>query len=143
VVERLSHWQAALNMARTHPWLGVGMGNYEYAYPAHRLLNWQEPLGHAHNFYLNVLAEGGLVGLIGYGKVWLLTVILTWRAARHPDTSARLIVVGLLGSWTYLSVHSLFDNLYVNNVFLHIGVMLGIASVLYDDARRYAVLRFT
>lgn len=141
VVERLSHWQAALSMARSHPWLGVGLGNYEYAYPAYRLINWPEPLGHAHNYYLNVLAEGGLVGLIGYGKVWLLTIVLTWRALHHPDTAARLIVAGLLGSWAYLLVHSLFDNLYVNNVFLHLGVMLGIASLLYDDARRCTTLR--
>lgn len=142
VVERLSHWQAALSMARSHPWLGVGLGNYEYAYPTYRLINWPEPLGHAHNYYLNVLAEGGLIGLIGYGKVWLLTVMLTWRALRHPDTAARLTVAGLLGSWSYLLVHSLFDNLYVNNVFLHLGVMLGIASLLYDDARRCTTLRF-
>lgn len=141
VVERLSHWQAALNMARSHPWLGVGMGGYERAYPAYRLINWREPLGHAHNYYLNMLAEGGIVGLIGYSKLWLLIVILTWRAARHPDAPTRLIAVGLLGSWTYLLVHSLFDNLYVNNLFLHIGVMLGIASILYDDARRYVTLR--
>ncbi len=141
VVERLSHWQAALNIARSHPWLGVGMGNYEYAYPAYRLINWHEPLGHAHNYYLNMLAEGGIVGLIGYSKLWLLIVVLTWRAARHPDAPTRLIAVGLLGSWTYLLVHSLFDNLYVNNLFLHIGVMLGIASILYDDARHYVTLR--
>jgi O-antigen ligase len=141
VVERLSHWQAALNMARAHPWLGVGMGNYEYAYPTYRLINWPEPLGHAHNYYLNMLAEGGLIGLIGYGKAWLLIVFLTWRAARHPDIPTRLIAVGLLGSWTYLLVHSIFDNLYVNNLFLHIGIMLGIAAVLYDDAQRYVTLR--
>ncbi len=142
VVERLSHWQAALNMARSHPWFGVGLGNYEYAYASYRLINWPEPLGHAHNYYLNVLAEGGLIGLIGYGKVWLLIVVLTWRALRHPDTATRLVVAGLLGSWIYLLVHSLFDNLYVNNVFLYLGVMLGIASLLYDDAKRCITLRF-
>ncbi|PJF40274.1 MAG: hypothetical protein CUN55_12935, partial [Phototrophicales bacterium] len=32
VLERLAHWQAALNMATNKPWLGVGIGNYEVAY---------------------------------------------------------------------------------------------------------------
>lgn len=141
VVERLSHWQAALNMARANPWLGVGFGNYEVVYPAYRLLNWHEPLGHAHNFYLNILAETGIIGLLGYGKAWVFIMWLNWRTRQHPNMLARLIAVGLLGTWTYLSVHSMFDNLYVNNLFLHIGLMLGILAVLYNQASYYYQLR--
>lgn len=141
VVERLSHWQAALNMARANPWLGVGFGNYEAAYAVHRLINWHEPLGHAHNYYLNILAETGIIGLLGYGKVWLLIIGLNWRTRRHPDTLCRLIAVGLLGTWTYLLVHSVFDNLYVNNLFLHIGLMLGILAILYNQANNHVQLR--
>ncbi|MDQ7025931.1 MAG: O-antigen ligase family protein, partial [Anaerolineae bacterium] len=55
--ERLAHWQTAQNMARDYPWLGVGLGNYEIAYEEYRLINWDEALGHAHNYYLNILAE--------------------------------------------------------------------------------------
>src|SRR5262249_44818113 len=70
IVERLAHWQAAEDMARDYPWLGVGVGNYETAYPAYALLNWPLALGHAHMIYLNVLAETGLVGLAAYGILW-------------------------------------------------------------------------
>ncbi len=129
-VERLAHWQAALNMARANPWLGVGFGNYEVAYPAYNLLNWPLALGHAHNYYLNVFAEAGMIGLLGYVALWTSVMALTWRARRQPDPLARLIVVGLLGTWTYLTFHSLTDNLYVNNLFLHLGVMLGLLAVL-------------
>ncbi len=141
VVERLSHWQAALNMARANPWLGVGFGNYEAAYPAYRLINWHEHLGHAHNYYLNILAEIGLIGLLGYGKVWVVIIGLNWRTRQHPDTLCRLVAVGLLGTWTYLSVHSVFDNLYVNNLFLQIGLMLGILAILYNQANNHVQLR--
>src|SRR5690606_34926810 len=88
VVERLAHWQAALNMARAHPWLGVGFGNYEIAYADFRLMNWKFPLGHAHNYYLNVLAEAGMIGLIAYVFYWAVVVFLTWHARRHPDDGA-------------------------------------------------------
>jgi O-antigen ligase len=135
VAERLAHWQAALNMATAHPWLGVGLGNYEVVYPIYRLLNWQEPLGHAHNFYLNILAEAGIIGLLVYGKVWVVIISLTWRARRHPDILSRLMIIGLLGSWMYLTIHSFFDNLYVNNLFLHLGLMLGILAVLYNQTQ--------
>lgn len=143
VVERLSHWQAALNMARANPWFGVGLGNYEIAYPRYRLINWHEPLGHAHNYYLNILAEAGLWGILGYGKVWVCIMWMNWRARRHPDPFARLMAGGLLGTWIYLFVHSLFDNLYVNNLFLHLGLMLGILGVLYNQASHYIELRMS
>lgn len=133
VVERLAHWQAALNMARENLWTGVGFGNYEAAYPNYRLINWKFPLGHAHNYYLNVLAEAGIIGLFAYGLLWTVVIILTWRARQHPDVIARLTVAGLLGAWAYLTVHSLTDNLFVNNLFLHIGVMLGILAVLHSE----------
>ena len=57
VVERLAHWQAAINMWTDHPWLGVGPGNFAVAYEAYRLPRWQDALGHAHNIYLNVAGE--------------------------------------------------------------------------------------
>lgn len=131
VVERIAHWQAALNMAQSKPILGVGLGNYEIVYDQYRLINWKEPLGHAHNFYLNTLAETGLVGLVAYSAFWLVIFLVTWRARAHPDSFARATAIALLGSWTYLAVHSIFDNLFVNNLFLHIGVLLGILAILY------------
>lgn len=131
VIERIAHWQAALNMAQSNPILGVGLGNYEIVYDRYRLINWKEPLGHAHNFYLNTLAETGLVGLAAYLAFWLVIFLVTWRARAHPDSFARATAIALLGSWTYLAVHSIFDNLIVNNLFLHIGVLLGILAILY------------
>jgi putative inorganic carbon (hco3(-)) transporter len=141
VVERLAHWQAALNMAQAEPWIGVGLGNYEVAYPHYRLLNWHEPLGHAHNYLLNILAETGLIGLLAYGKVWLIIILLNWRIRRHPDLLSRMCAIGILGTWSYLAVHSLFDNLYVNNLFLHIGLILGIQAVLYNQVSANVRLR--
>ncbi len=135
VVERLAHWQAALNMASAHPLLGIGLGNFEVVYPNYRLLNWFEPLGHAHNYYLNILAEAGVLGLLAYGNVWSFIMALSWRGRRHPDILSRFVLVGLLGAWVYLAVHSFFDNLYVNNLFLHMGLMLGILAVLYNQTQ--------
>lgn len=132
VIERLAHWQAALNMGRNNAWLGVGFGNYDATYEIYRLINWKFSLGHAHNYYLNVLAETGIIGLIAYMGVLISLLIITWRTIRqHPDTLARITAIGLLGSWVYLMTHSMTDNLYVNNVFIHIGVMIGILAIIH------------
>jgi len=135
VAERLAHWQAAINMITAYPFLGIGFGNYATAYPNYQLINWNEPLGHAHNYYLNIFAEVGIIGLLGYGKVWDTIFYQSWKATSHPDALSRLVIIGLLGAWVYISVHSFFDNLYVNNLFLQIAVMLGLMVLLLREAK--------
>jgi O-antigen ligase len=130
VVERIAHWQAAVNMAQDHPLFGIGLGSYAEVYDDYRLVNWENPLGHAHNQYLNFLAEAGVVGLAAYLGFWIVIFRATWTLRRHPDQNARAVGLGLLGSWTYIAVHSVFDNLYVNNLFLHVGVLLSVLAIL-------------
>lgn len=132
IVERLAHWQAAFSMAGAHPWFGVGLGNYEAVYPAYGVPSWPRPLGHAHNDYLNLMAETGLVGLTGYLIGWALLGWWTLRALRQDDRVRYGLVLGLLGTWTHLAVHSFVDKLYVNNLFLFLGVMLGLLAVAWD-----------
>jgi O-antigen ligase len=130
VIERLAHWQAALEMWRYDFWTGVGFGCYEPAYRGFGLINWRTPLGHAHNYYLNIAAETGLIGLAAYILLWGVVFWQTWRATRHANGLLRGLTIGLLGTWTHLSVHHLFDNLYVNNVHLHIGVLFGLLAYI-------------
>lgn len=130
VLERLAHWQSALDMARDELWMGVGFGNYESAYPAYALINWPYALGHAHNYYLNLLAEVGVAGIIAYLIFWAAVV---WQAARllpRLPLAERGMALGLLAAWAALTVHHLVDKLYVNNVYLHLGVMLALQQVL-------------
>lgn len=140
VVERLAHWQAAIRMAEERPLLGVGFGNYEAAYEKFMLVNWPLALGHAHNYYLNLLAETGIVGLIAYLVMGAVIIRLTFRAIQKASTPIeRGIAVGLMGIWTHLSIHSLFDKLYVNNLFLVIGVLLGLLAVLLSRSKQSIV----
>lgn len=136
VVERLAHWQAALSMVRHRLWTGVGLGCYEAAYPAFALINWPIALGHAHNVYLNVWAETGLLGLTAYLILWGGVFWQTWRVTRRARGLARSIGVGLLGVWTHVTVHHLLDNLFVNNVHLHLGVLLGLGAFVIQQTNR-------
>ncbi len=87
IVERLAHWQAAINMAEANPVFGVGLNNYEYAYDDYRLINWKYALGHAHMIYLNVLAETGFVGLAAYLFLWGGVVLTTGRRLNRKEQS--------------------------------------------------------
>ncbi|MDY7076434.1 MAG: O-antigen ligase family protein [Chloroflexota bacterium] len=130
VIERMAHWQAALEMIRYNLYTGVGFGCYEPAYSRFALINWPIALGHAHNYYLNMAAETGITGLAAYLLLWGAVFWQTWRVTRRADGLLRGVAIGLLGTWTHLSVHHFFDNLYVNNVHLHVGVLLGLLAWL-------------
>ena len=136
VLERMAHWQAALDMANAKPWLGVGFGNYEPAYSDYALLNWPYPLGHAHNYYLNILAETGVMGLLAYLGFWAAVMVLTARVIGRARVPERGIALGLMGVWAHLSVHHLVDKLYVNNIYLHLGALLGILILLQNGLTR-------
>ena len=130
VIERLAHWQTALSMFRHNLWFGIGFGCYEAVYKRFALINWPIALGHAHNYYLNLVAETGLIGLVTYGLLWGAIFWRTWRVTRCAHGLTRGIALGLLGAWTHISVHHLLDNLYVNNSHLQIGVLLGILAFI-------------
>jgi O-antigen ligase len=71
--ERLAHWLAGIHMFFDHPLLGVGIGNYGDAYPHYAIGIFVLPLGHAHNYFINVAAEMGILGLLIY-TLWLIVI---------------------------------------------------------------------
>lgn len=133
VLERLAHWQAAWQMWTDHPWLGVGIGNYEPVYPRYALSQWPLPLGHAHNYYLNIAAETGIVGLGAYLLLWGTALLQAWRAVRRGSGWELGVALGVLGVVIHLSVHNFVDNLYVHGMYLHLAVLLGLITSIASN----------
>lgn len=130
LLERMAHWQSALAMLTDHPWLGVGIGNYEPAYAAYALPQWSVALGHAHNYYLNIAAEAGVFGLAAYLLLWGAALMGAWRAALRASGIPWGVALGILGVVVHLGVHHLFDNLFVHGMYLHLGMLLGTLPAL-------------
>ncbi len=142
VVERMAHWQSAWYMFSDHPWLGVGIGNYVPVYPIYAMPNWDEPLGHAHNYYLNIAAETGLVGLTAYLILWGACLRAGWRALRHASDYWGGMALGILGILTHLTVHNFFDDLYVHGMYIHFAILLGLLYVINRSPERaYRIIR--
>jgi putative inorganic carbon (hco3(-)) transporter len=138
VIERLAHWIAALRMWEISPWLGIGPGNYVTIYAEVNLPQWEDPLGHAHNIYLNVLAESGLIGLAAYLLFWGLVIGWLWRqlAATSGNSWESALQIGVLGMVLHLSVHNFFDNLFVQGIYLHVAFWLAaVSKTAPEDAK--------
>jgi putative inorganic carbon (hco3(-)) transporter len=132
VIERVAHWVAALRMWESALWLGVGPGNYATVYTSVALARWSDSLGHAHNIYLNVLGESGILGLAAFLFMWSSLVVWLVRIKRTslpPQSWAYALAVGALGVLAHLAVHSFFDNLFVQGMYLHVALWLAAVAV--------------
>lgn len=85
---RLPLWQMSFKAIMLRPWLGYGYSGFwnqdstivQYIWWA---LDWQAPS--AHNGYLDIWLQIGLIGLALYAWVWGKTIILSFRAL--PDSN--------------------------------------------------------
>lgn len=135
LVERRAHWQAALDMFEAAPWLGVGFGNYAAAYPRFALPKWDDPLGHAHNYYLNILAETGALGFAAFTLLWGAVFWQSARGVRRARGWRIGVAAGIFGMLVALSIHNFFDNLFVHAMHIQVGLALGLGEII---TRAYA-----
>lgn len=131
VVERMAHLQAGWEMFRSAPLFGVGPGNYSVAYPEFAVGAWYASRGHAHNYYLHMAAEAGIIGLVAYlaliGGVIRQTVCALRRATDPVLYSA---AVGGCGIITAAAGHNLFENLHVLNFGIQLTVMWAVIGAI-------------
>jgi O-antigen ligase len=106
---RAHFWKGAVEIIKDHPLLGTGLGAFGSVYPRYDTANGLYRLEQAHNDYLQILSDAGVVG----GALGLLFVVaLFWMALRRvqsPDRVRRGIALGALAGCFAALVHSFFD----------------------------------
>ncbi len=140
IVERLAHWEAGLNMFRSDRPLGVGLGNFNVRYTEFGISpTFLVSQGHAHNYYIHIAAEAGLVGLGAY--MLLLAAILltgfrslqlTGRAGHDP--LARGIVIACFGTITAVAIHNVFENLHVLSMGIQLSTVWALLTIVARPA---------
>jgi len=97
------------DIIKTHPILGIGLGAFPVVYTRYDSRNGLYRLEQAHNDYLQVLSDGGIVG----GVLGLLFVVLLFRmgfARRESRDDFRSgVAIGALAGCFAVLVHSFFD----------------------------------
>jgi O-antigen ligase len=122
-------WENTWTMIRRNPLTGVGLGAYETAYPIYARENGTQGVtAEAHNDYLQILADAGLIG--GMSALWFIWALFRAiaRGVRSPDPLTAAIALGGGAGLFGLLVHSLFDfNLHLPS---HAMVFLLISMVI-------------
>lgn len=106
---RAHFWSVTLNIIKAYPYLGTGLGSYGVSYTQYDSRNGLFRLEQAHNDYLQVLSDGGIVG----GVLALIFVVLLFykaimRAKSRDDFRRGVALASLSGCFGVL-VHSFFD----------------------------------
>lgn len=123
---RVDMWQSAVKITLDHPLTGVGPGLFGRAHRDYRdPLVSRDKLASAHNAYLNLSSETGLLGiLVG---AWLGYTLIkaswqTWKQAKGRNQHLR--VEGLFAALSVLAVHSTIDVFTITPINLVIIVIV-------------------
>lgn len=138
-VARLSVWKETLSLIQAHPLFGTGLGTFPDVYPSVQTTHVTRFVNHAHNDYLEVTAE---LGIIGAGLLFGLILVVLGRGFiaffRSPRHRESFLLLGSCGSILALLFHSFADfNLYIPANALVFAVILGLAhsATLHIEAR--------
>jgi O-antigen ligase len=134
---RSNIWQVTLRVIAANMPFGVGFGALGVAYTQHDSMSGLERVEQAHNDYLQVLADAGLVGLlIGAFFLWQL-FRLGRDSMKVRNTYRKGIAFGALAGIFAILVHSIFDFVLhttaISVMFLTLLAMLVASRVSYED----------
>jgi O-antigen ligase len=123
-------WRDSLHMIAAYRWTGCGLETFEYGFYRFQTVLPMDTVEFAHNDYLEIAAELGLIGAVlaaalGLWITWRLVSVVLWmRDSRNWE-----LAVGVLGALFAIALHSLVDfNLYIPANALAVAWLSGIAD---------------
>lgn len=133
---REGYWRSALELIVDHP-LGVGVGNFPFHYPRIAALSadfeYEPRIADAHNLYLELLAEAGVLGGLSFlGFLTLLIAGALHNGQRAPSLERRGVCVALGLS---ILVGALMHMTYSYSYFPFEWVLFGLAAAATDAVR--------
>ena len=120
----------SLRILRDHPISGVGLGNFENAYPQYQSFPSDLWIDYAHNDYVQAAAETGLVGAVLIVTALALFIRLAFGdTARLSTSQGKWIRLGAALGCCGMLVHSFFDfNLHIPANAAWFAVLAGVAT---------------
>ena len=143
---RIDEWRVALRVFKGHPVGGVGLGNYQVVEPSYAtqtlnlnvvryIVKFRQA---AHNTYLQVAAELGLVGLFVFLTILVLPLRLAAQALARIDRSLGEVefqVRGLLaGAIGMLTAYFFLSAEFEKQLWLVLALLACVPALLREDS---------
>ena len=127
-VDRLLVWEDSWKIFRDFWLTGSGFGTFIAVYPLYRTVPGEAIFDHAHNDYLELLTNGGIIGFLL--AAWFVLAVFAHglkMLKRRRDRYAILVTVGALSGILGLLIHSLTDfNMHNGAVGLYFFFLCGV-----------------
>ena len=138
---RAHFWSVTLDMIKANPVLGTGLGAYGVIYTRYDTRNGLYRLEQAHNDYLQVFSDAGVVGgTLAFAFVVILFYRGFGRAKSRDDFRRGVALAALSGCFAVL-VHSFFDfTLHTTSnalLFLVLAALATLNGRVEDAPRRH------
>jgi O-antigen ligase len=106
---RAHFWSVTLDIIHAHPFTGTGLGAFGVIYTRYDSRNGLYRLEQAHNDYLQVLSDAGIVGA-ALGLFFIIALFRMGFARRETgDEFRRGVATGALAGCFAVLIHSFFD----------------------------------
>jgi len=127
---RAHFWNITLDVIKQHPLIGSGLGSFGVIYTRYDSRNGLYRLEQAHNDYLQILADAGIIGGL-LGLAFLVLLFSKGLARRSTDDKFRRgVATGALAGCFAVLVHSAFDfTLHTTSNALLFLVLAGMATL--------------
>ncbi len=126
---RLYTWKGTISMIGKYLWGGIGFGNeaFQNVYP-HYAYAGMETAQHSHSLFLQILAGTGIVGLIVFAIVMLLSFQKCFEYIKSPENKqSRVFVSAVISALVSALVMGMFDYIWYNyRVFYIFWVILAV-----------------
>lgn len=127
-----------MSMIESHPVVGVGFGSFEQAFEFYKGTYLSTGFKRsAHNTYLRIAAETGVVGLCGFGLFVLSLMVTVLRGVRLAfHTPSGVVFLSLAFSLVAFLLMSLtLDQMFEPQFWIVAGVSLAFGSVLREGQK--------
>jgi O-antigen ligase len=108
---RVYVWAVAAKFFLEHPLLGVGYGDFRFLSPEFVPGAVVGTLD-AHNLYLQLLAETGVVGFLCFFVLLVFLISLALKSIGRQDRLSRIVAFGVLGAIAGTLIHGMVDFLF-------------------------------